>query len=67
MPKKMLSALLFSSTAKNNSTIWDNNNLQDNEGLIDPDPNSHPGIPAEFPGINLEIRAALPPSRGQSN
>ncbi len=33
---------------------WDNNDLQDNKGLVDPDPNNHPGIPAKFPGINLE-------------
>jgi hypothetical protein len=33
---------------------WDNNDLQDEEGLVDSDLNNHPGIPAKFPGINLE-------------
>ncbi len=33
---------------------WDNDNLQDDEGLVDPDSNSHPGIPVKFPDIDLE-------------
>jgi hypothetical protein len=33
---------------------WDNDDLQEDKGLVDPDPDSHPGILAKFPGINLE-------------
>ncbi len=32
---------------------WDNEDLEYNEGLIEPDI-AHPDIPAEFPGIDLE-------------
>jgi hypothetical protein len=32
---------------------WENDDLKDNEGLIEPD-FAHPNIPAEFPGIDLE-------------
>jgi hypothetical protein len=34
---------------------WDNDNLQDNKGLVDPDPDNHPGIPAKFSSINLKL------------
>jgi hypothetical protein len=34
---------------------WDNDDLQDEEGLIK-DPKSHPKLPAEFPGINLKSK-----------
>ncbi len=34
---------------------WDNDNLQDEEGLIK-DPNSHPKLPAKFPGMDLESK-----------
>jgi hypothetical protein len=38
---------------------WDNNNLADDEGLVEADA-SHPNIPAEFPGINLESEQHRP-------
>jgi hypothetical protein len=33
---------------------WDNDDLNANEGLIEPDTDTFPSIPAEFPGIDLE-------------
>jgi hypothetical protein len=32
---------------------WDNDNLEDDKGLVDPDI-THPDLPAKVPGINLE-------------
>jgi hypothetical protein len=62
--RKRLYTLSCCSTARNNSLVflnckkqlydWDNDNLQDNKSLVNPDPDSHPGIPAKFPSINLE-------------
>jgi hypothetical protein len=40
---------------KNELYYWDNANLQDEEGLIK-DLKSHPKLPAEFPGIDLESK-----------
>ncbi len=37
---------------------WDNDDLQDDEGLIKPDNHpdiSHPELPAEFPGVNIKL------------
>jgi hypothetical protein len=34
---------------------WDNNDLEDNKGLVDPDI-THPNLPAKFPGINLKSK-----------
>ncbi len=33
---------------------WDNDDLNNNEGLVEPDTNTCPSIPAQFPGIDLE-------------
>jgi hypothetical protein len=34
---------------------WDNDDLKDDKGLVDPDPDNHQGIPAKFPSIDLEL------------
>ena len=38
---------------------WDNDDLEENEGLVESNPTTHPGILAEIPGVAIESDSAV--------